>query len=94
MFSRSLSFPILAVLVVLLTATACVQVWQVGAEWFVQRPPLAIVIRNVAMVAALLVGGWLLIPRPNRTSKAATLLAVAASLFGVGLATQFRLGHD
>jgi cell division protein FtsW (lipid II flippase) len=94
MFSRSLSFPILAVLVVLLTATACVQVWQVGAEWFVQRPPLAIVIRNVAMVVALLVGGWLLIPRPNRTSKAATLLAVAASLFGVGLATQFRLGHD
>lgn len=94
MLSRSLSFPILAILVVLLTATACVQVWQVGNEWFVQRPSLAIVIRNVAMVLVLLVGGWLLLPPSHRTSKAATLLALAATLFGIGLATQFRLGHD
>ncbi|MBK8912020.1 MAG: hypothetical protein IPM61_11915 [Chlorobi bacterium] len=94
MFSRSLSFPILALLVFLLAAAACVQVWQVGNEWFVQRPPLEIVIRNLAMVMALLVGGWLLLPRASRTSKAATLLALAASLFSIGLAVQFRLGHD
>lgn len=94
MFSRSLSFPILALLAVLLTATACVQVWQVGNEWFVQRPSLEIVIRNVVMVLALLVGGWLLLPQSHRTSKAATLLALATSLFGIGLAMQFRIGHD
>ena len=94
MFSRSLSFPILALLVFLLAAAACVQVWQVGNEWFVQRPPLEIVVRNLAMVMVLLVGGWLLLPRASRTSKAATLLALAASLFSIGLAVQFRLGHD
>jgi len=91
---RSVAFPILALLVIAITAVANLAVYQAGLEWFVQRPSLFVVARNVGAVALVLFGGWALLPSAGRKRSAETLLLVAATLFGIGLAVQFRLGHD
>lgn len=91
---RAVAFPILACIVVAITATANYAVYQAGVEWFVQQPSIMVVLRNVVAVAAVLALGWGLIPRDGRTRRAESLLLAAATLFGVGLAVQFRLGHD
>lgn len=91
---RAVAFPILALLVVAIAAAANYAVYESGAAWFVQTPSFLVVIRNVAAVAGVLFVGWLLIPENDRTRSAETFLLVAATLFGVGLAMQFRLGHD
>lgn len=92
--SRSLAYPILAVAVIVLTALSNYGVYLAGEEWFVLRPDISVVIRNVLMVGAFVVIGPLLIPRGIRKRSALTFLLVAASLFGLGSAIQFRLGHD
>ena len=91
---RSVAFPILALLVIAIAAVANYAVYQAGLEWFVQKPSLLVVVRNVAAVAAVIFGGWLLLPAGGRKRSAETLLLVAGTLFGIGLAVQFRLGHD
>jgi cell division protein FtsW (lipid II flippase) len=91
---RSVAFPILALLVIAIAAVANYAVYQAGIEWFVQKPSILVVARNVGAVAAVLFGGWLLLPAGGRKRSAETLLLVAGTLFGIGLAVQFRLGHD
>lgn len=91
---RALAFPILALLAVAVTAVANLAVYQAGMEWFVQRPSIWIVVRNVAAVALLLGAGWSMLPSGEGRRVAATLLAIASVLFGIGLAVQFRLGQD
>lgn len=91
---RAVAFPILALLVIATVAVANIAVYQAGMEWFVQKPSMSIPIRNIVAVVILLVGGWLLIPRTGRKRSAEALLLIAATLFGIGSAMQFRLGHD
>lgn len=91
---RAVAFPILACIVVAITAAANYAVYQAGVEWFVQQPSIIVVLRNTVAVAAVLALGWGLIPREGRTRRAESLLLAAAALFGIGLAVQFRLGHD
>ncbi|MEO5930100.1 MAG: FtsW/RodA/SpoVE family cell cycle protein [Candidatus Kapaibacterium sp.] len=91
---RAVAFPILALLVIAITGVANYAVYQAGIEWFVQKPSLMVVGRNVLAVAVILFGGWLLLPRDGRKRSAETILLAAATLFGIGLAVQFRLGHD
>ncbi len=92
--SRSVAYPILAFLVVVLAATANLAVFAAGQEWFVRLPPIDVLVRNVAVTAAILAGGWLLMPAAGRTRGAETFLLVAAALFSIGSAVQFRLGFD
>ncbi len=92
--SRAVAYPILAVLVVALAAAANLAVFSAGMEWFVRYPAIGVVIRNVVSVALILAGGWFLIPAEGRTRSAETLLVLAAALFAIGAAVQFRLGYD
>lgn len=89
---RAVSFPLNAVIVLACVAAATIAVWYAGRQWFVQVPSLFIPIRNIAMVALLLVGGRAVMPRGDR--RAEQILLIATLLFGLGLAMQFRLGHD
>jgi len=91
---RAVAFPISALIVIAISGVASFAVYQAGIEWFVQRPSIWVVVRNVAAVAVVLALGWGLIPSGGRTRRAEALLLAAATLFGVGLAVQFRLGHD
>ncbi|MBS1914295.1 MAG: FtsW/RodA/SpoVE family cell cycle protein [Bacteroidetes bacterium] len=92
--SRAVSYPVLALLVIALVAVANVAVYQAGMEWFVGQPSLWIVIRNVLAVAVIVLAGGALIPRDGRTRSAELVLLLAAALFGIGSAVQFRLGAD
>ncbi|HVZ41934.1 MAG TPA: FtsW/RodA/SpoVE family cell cycle protein [Candidatus Kapabacteria bacterium] len=92
--SRAVSYPVLALLVIALAAVANVAVYQAGMEWFVGQPSLWIVIRNVLAVAVIVLAGGALIPRDGRTRSAELVLLLAAALFGIGSAVQFRLGSD
>lgn len=89
---RAIAWPLNALLVVLVVATANVAVYLAGQEWFVQIPSLFVPVRNVALVVVVLAVGRVLMPSRNRSAESVLLLA--ALLFGVGLAMQFRLGHD
>ena len=89
---RAVSFPLNALLVLLITAAANAAVWFAGREGFVQIPSIAVPVRNVAVVLLILVGGRLLMAVRDR--RAEFVLLIAALLFGLGLAMQFRLGHD
>ena len=91
---RAVAFPILALLVVALVAAANHAVYQAGMEWFVQKPSILIVARNVLAVVMVLAGGWILIPASGRHRSLENALLIGAALFGLGLAVQFRLGHD
>lgn len=92
--SRSVAYPLLALLALAVVAAANVAVYQAGAELFVARPDAMVPVRNVLATAVILIGGWLLIPSGRRLRGAETMLAVAATLFGIGAAVQFRLGYD
>lgn len=92
--SRTIAYPVLALAAVALTGLANYGVYLAGEEWFVLRPDPMVVIRNVGLVVAIVVIGPLLIPSAIRKRSALTFLLVAASLFGMGSAMQFRLGHD
>lgn len=89
---RAISYPLNAAIVLALTVVANAAVYVAGLEWFVQMPSILVPIRNVALVAAVLIAGRLLMPVRNRSGQ--SFLLIAAALFGVGLAVQFRLGHD
>ncbi len=91
---RAVAFPILALLVIATVAVANYAVYQAGVAWFVQQPSLFVVLRNVLAVTLVLGLGWGLLPSEGRTRSAESFLLVAATLFGIGLAVQFRLGHD
>lgn len=91
---RAVAYPILALVALAVAAAANYAVYEAGMSWFVQKPSFFVVTRNVASVAIILVLGWALIPSRGRTRSAETLLLLAATLFGIGLAMQFRLGHD
>lgn len=91
---RSVAFPILALLVIALAAVANYAVYLAGLDWFVQKPSILVVARNVAAVTIVLFGSWALVPSARRTRGAESLLLVAGALFGIGLAMQFRLGND
>jgi cell division protein FtsW (lipid II flippase) len=91
---RAIAFPILALLVIAITAVANYAVYVAGQEWFVQTPSILVVARNVLAVAAVLLVGWAVIPPSARKRSSENLLLVAGVLFGLGLAMQFRLGHD
>ncbi len=91
---RAIAFPILALLVIALTAAANYAVYQAGYEWFVQRPSMFTVTRNTAAVAVALLVGWLMIPSGGRRRNTEAVMLIAGALFGIGLAVQFRLGHD
>lgn len=92
--SRTLAYPILAVAVVAMTALGNLAVFQAGEEWFVLRPSFDLVIRNVAVVACLVIALPLLLPSTHRTRSGLAFVLAAAMLVGVGSAMQFRLGHD
>lgn len=92
--NRAVAFPILALLVIVTTAVANYAVYVAGHEWFVQTPSMLVVARNVLAVSAVLLVGWGVIPPRSRKRSTENLLLVAGLLFGVGLAMQFRLGHD
>jgi cell division protein FtsW (lipid II flippase) len=92
--NRAIAFPILALLVIAATAVANYAVFVAGNEWFVQTPSILVVGRNVLAVAAVLLVGWALIPPTSRRRSAETFLLIGGLLFGIGLAMQFRLGHD
>jgi len=94
MMKRSSAFPLLALMVVAITFVANLAVYRAGVEWFVQRPSIWIVVRNVVAVALLLGGGWTLLPPGVGRRVAGSVLALASVLFGIGLAVQFRLGQD
>ncbi len=89
---RAVAYPLFSVVVLAAVGAANFAVYSAGSEWFVQQPSLVIVIRNIGLVAAALLGGWVLIPRVRRSVE--TLVLVAATVFGLGLAMQFRLGAD
>ena len=89
---RAVSYPLSAFLVILIIAAANAAVWFAGQDWFVQMPSLFVPLRNVAIVALILLIGHLLMPR--RDPRAELFLLIATLLFGLGLAMQFRLGHD
>lgn len=91
---RAVAFPILALLVIATVAVANYAVYQAGVAWFVQQPSLFVVLRNVLAVTLVLGLGWGLLPSEGKTRSAESFLLVAATLFGIGLAVQFRLGHD
>lgn len=92
--NRAIAFPILAMLVIAITGVANYAVYIAGNEWFVQTPSILVVGRNVLAVAAVLLVGWAVIPPASRRRSTENLLLVAGLLFGIGLAMQFRLGHD
>lgn len=89
---RAIAYPVNAALALLVTAVANAAVYVAGLEWFVQIPSIFVPIRNVGLVALVLIGGRLLMPTRNRSAQ--SFLLIAATLFGIGLALQFRLGHD
>jgi cell division protein FtsW (lipid II flippase) len=89
---RSVAFPILAFIVVAISAAANYAVYSAGMEWFPQVPSFTVVLRNIIAVAMVLAIGWGVLQRKLRSAE--SLLLVAAALFGLGLAMQFRLGHD
>jgi len=92
--SRTLSYPIIAAAVVVLCAVANGAVYLAGEQWFVLRPSIQVVIRNVAIVAAMVGIIPILLGRERRSRAGLTLLVTAGALVGVGSAMQFRLGHD
>ncbi|MCB0713346.1 MAG: FtsW/RodA/SpoVE family cell cycle protein [Ignavibacteriae bacterium] len=89
---RAISYPLNALLVVLITATANAAVWFAGREGFVQVPSIIVPLRNVAIVSLILLFGRFLMSQRDR--RAELFLLIATLLFGLGLAMQFRLGHD
>lgn len=89
---RAISYPVNALLVLLVTAVANAAVYVAGLEWFVQVPSIFLPIRNVGLVALILLAGGFLMPTRNRSAQ--SFLLIATTLFGIGLALQFRLGHD
>lgn len=89
---RAVSFPLNALLVLLVVAAANFAVYFAGTEYFVQIPSLFVPLRNIGLVLILLVGGRMIMRGVNRRPE--MILLSAALLFGVGLAMQFRLGHD
>jgi cell division protein FtsW (lipid II flippase) len=92
--NRAIAFPLLAVLVIAIAAVANYAVYVSGQEWFVQTPSFLVVLRNVLAVAAVLLVGWGVIPKSARRRSTENLLLISGVLFGLGLAMQFRLGHD
>ena len=93
---RAISFPLNALLVLGIVAVANMAVYQAGLEYFVQIPSLVVPIRNIALALALLVGGRLLIGRMRSEGKRGAEMVLLGSvlLFGIGLAMQYRIGHD
>lgn len=89
---RAISYPINAAFVLLVTAVANFAVYAAGLEWFVQVPSIFVPIRNIALVALVVAAAPFLMPTRNRSAQ--SFLLIAATLFGLGLAVQFRLGHD
>ena len=89
---RAISYPLNALLVILVIAAANAAVWFAGQDWFVQRPSPFVPLRNVAIVALILLVGRFLMAQRDR--RAELFLLMATLLFGLGLAMQFRLGHD
>lgn len=89
---RAIAFPLNVLMVLGVTALANVAVYWAGREWFVQIPSLFVPLRNIGLVALVLIGGRIMMRRRNRSAE--SFLAIAAVLFGIGLAVQFRLGHD
>ena len=89
---RAISYPLNALLVLLITGAANMAVWFAGQDRFVQLPSLFIPLRNLAVVFLILIGGRLLMATRNR--RAEIILLLATLLFGLGLAMQFRLGQD
>ena len=89
---RAISYPLNALLVLLIVAAANFAVYFAGLDLFVQTPSIVVPIRNIGLVLILLVGGRLLLGGRGRRPE--MILLVGALLFGVGLAMQFRLGHD
>lgn len=84
----------LAAVVIAIAGIANYAVYVAGHDWFVQMPSILVVARNTLMVAAVLLVGWVIIPPSARKRSSENLLLVAGVLFGLGLAMQFRLGHD
>lgn len=93
---RAISFPLNALLVLAIVAAANMAVYMAGQTYFVQVPSPIIPIRNIALALALLAGGRALIGRMKSEGKrgAELLLLCSVLLFGVGLAMQYRIGHD
>lgn len=93
---RAISFPLNALLVALVVAAANFAVYYAGQHYFVQIPSIVVPIRNVGLALLLLVGGRALIGRMRTEGKrgAELILLGAVLLFGIGLAMQYRIGHD
>lgn len=89
---RSIAWPLNAFGVLLVVGVVNLAVFVAGQEWFVQEPSLFVPVRNVGLVLLVLVVGRLFLPARNRSAESVLLLA--GLLFGIGLAMQFRLGHD
>lgn len=93
---RAISFPLNALLVLAIVTAANMAVYLAGQTYFVQVPSPVIPIRNIALALVLLAGGRALIGRMKSEGKrgAELLLLCAVLLFGIGLAMQYRIGHD
>ncbi len=89
---RAISYPLNALVVLMIVAAANFAVYLAGVDLFVQIPSIVVPVRNIGLVFLLLLGGRLLLTGRGRRPE--MILLIGGLLFGVGLAMQFRLGHD